>query len=186
MIMSGLKNYLIPFLGLKLGKHQFEYQIDREFLDLFDYHEFQALNVHCLVEIDKKETMLELNLFQKGTVLVNCDLTNEEFEQPIEGTLKMIVKFGEEYNDDHDEILILPYEEYQLSVAQYIYESILLSVPTKRIHPGVLDGTLESKALEYLDYQPEDDFEDDDQSDNEEESETDPRWDKLKQLLTDK
>lgn len=183
--MSGLKNYLIPFLGLKLGKHQFEYQIDKEFLELFDYNEFQALNVQCMVELNKKETMLELRVFHTGTVLVNCDLTNEEFEQPIEGTLKMIVKFGEEYNDDHDEILILPYEEHQLSVAQYIYESILLSVPSKRIHPGVLDGTLESKALEYLDYQPEEDIEEE-QSDNEEESETDPRWDKLKQLLTDK
>lgn len=183
--MSGLKNYLIPFLGLKLGKHQFEYQIDKEFLELFDYNEFQALNVQCMVELNKKETMLELSVFHKGTVLVNCDLTNEEFEQPIKGTLKMIVKFGEEYNDDHDEILILPYEEHQLSVAQYIYESILLSVPSKRIHPGVLDGTLESKALEYLDYQTEEDIEEE-QSDNEEESETDPRWDKLKQLLTDK
>ncbi len=184
MVMSGLKDYLIPFLGLKLGKHQFDYQIDKEFLELFDYNEFQALDVQCMIELDKKETMLELHLHQKGVVTVNCDLTNEEFDQPIEGELKMLVKFGEEYNDDHDEILILPYEEHQLSVAQYIYESILLSVPTKRIHPGVLDGTLESKALEYLENQDDDlelQFED-----SEEELDTDPRWDKLKQLLTDK
>src|SRR5690606_14863049 len=151
---------------------------------LFDYNEFQALNVQCMVELNKKETMLELRVFHKGTVLVNCDLTNEEFEQPIEGTLKMIVKFGEEYNDDHDEILILPYEEHQLSVAQYTYESIVGSVPSKRIHPGVLDGTLESKALEYLHYQAEEHIEEE-RSDNEEQRETHRRWDKLKQLLTD-
>ena len=185
MVMSGLKDYLIPFLGLKLGKHQFDYQIDKEFLELFDYNEFQALDVQCMIELDKKETMLELNLHQKGVVTVNCDLTNEEFDQPIEGELKMLVKFGEEYNDDHDEILILPYEEHQLSVAQYIYESILLSVPTKRIHPGVLDGTLESKALEYLENQ-DDDLEQQFEDNEEEELDTDPRWDKLKQLLTDK
>ena len=60
---------------------------------------------------------------------------------------------------------------------------IALSIPFKRIHPGVKDGSLDSEALRKL---------------NElavteikviKEAETtdiDPRWDKLKTLLTDK
>lgn len=185
MVMPKLKDYLISFMGLKLGKHQFDYQIDKEFFNLFDYDEFQSISVQCRVELNKKENMLELTLHHEGSVLVNCDLTNEEFDQPIQGDLQVVVKFGEEYNDDHDEILILPHGEHQVSVAQYIYESILLSIPQKRIHPGVADGTLESKALDYLDNQ-ENNEEEQEQSEDDKESETDPRWDKLKQLLTDK
>lgn len=61
----------------------------------------------------------------------------------------------------------------------------MLPIPQKRIHPGVADGTLESKALDYLDNQ-ENNEEEQEQSEDDKESETDPRWDKLKQLLTDK
>jgi hypothetical protein len=35
------KEYLIPFIGLKLGKHHFEYQISNAFFEIFDYDEFE-------------------------------------------------------------------------------------------------------------------------------------------------
>ena len=38
----------------------------------------------------------------------------------------------------------------KLTLQQYIYELIVLSVPTKRIHPGVEDGTLDSEILNKL------------------------------------
>ena len=39
--------------------------------------------------------------------------------------------------------------QFQVNVAQYIYESIILSVPLRRIHPGVKDGSL-SDVIEKL------------------------------------
>ncbi|MCG8752956.1 DUF177 domain-containing protein, partial [Tenacibaculum finnmarkense] len=83
-------------------------------------------------------------------------------------------------NDEHDEILILPHERYQLNVAQYVYESIVLSVPNRRVHPDVLNGTMESEAFQRLNK-----LKIKDEKIVEEVS-TDPRWDKLKDLLTDK
>jgi len=57
---------------------------------------------------------------------------------------------------------------------------IVLSVPNKRIHPGVKDGTLSTEILEKLEaFQPKEEKENKD-------GETDPRWDQLKKLLTDK
>jgi uncharacterized metal-binding protein YceD (DUF177 family) len=89
------------------------------------------------------------------------------------------VKFGEEFNNENEELLILPHGEFQLDVSQYIYESIVLSVPFKRVHPGVKDGTLETEAFETLDkLAPKDE--------NKENEDIDPRWENLKKLLTDK
>jgi len=85
----------------------------------------------------KKSTLFELNFTAKGTVHVPCDLTNEYFDLEITTTLPLVVKFGPEYNDENEEILVLPHEVYQFSVAQFIYEMIVLGVPTKRIHPDV-------------------------------------------------
>lgn len=88
------------------------------------------------------------------------------------------MKFGPEYNNENEEILILPHEVYQFSVAQFIYEMIVLGVPNKRVHPKVIDGTMESEAfnkLKELEIKEEKTVET-----------TDPRWDKLKNLITEK
>ena len=94
----------------------------------------------------------------------------------------MVVKFGDEYNDEYVDILIIPHAEYEINVAQYIYELIILSVPIKRIHPGIKDGTLQSDILKKLEELSPKGL------DNKEKKaeEIDPRWNTLKKLLTDK
>jgi uncharacterized metal-binding protein YceD (DUF177 family) len=124
---------------------------------------------------------MELNFRIEGWVNVNCDLTNEPFNQEVEGSFDLVVKFGQEYNDENDAILIIPHAEYEINVSQYIYELIILSVPFKRIHPGVKDGTLKSEALEKLE-----ELSPKQQDEKNNTDEVDPRWDKLKKLITDK
>ena len=178
--MKDLKQFNIPFVGLKEGNHLFDYQIDNTFFEAFEFQEYNNTNVKATVDFNKKSSLIELNFNVSGTVNIPCDLTGELFDQEIEGNLPLIVKFGPEFNDENEEILILPYEEYQINIAQYIYELIVLSVPSKRVHPGVIDGTLDSEALKKLK-----ELEPKIEKPVVEEA-TDPRWDKLKNLLTDK
>ena len=180
--MKPLKEFIIPFIGLKLGKHHFDYQIDKAFFEHFEYDDFNDVKIKTDLVFEKKTTLLELHFKISGTVNVNCDISNEPYEQKIKGNFDLVVKFGDEYNDEHDEILIIPHAEYEINIAQYIYELIILSVPAKRIHPGIKDGSLQTdilKKLEELSPQG---------TDNKEKKieEIDPRWNTLKKLLTDK
>jgi uncharacterized metal-binding protein YceD (DUF177 family) len=186
--MDKTKQYLIPFVGLKLGKHHFEYQISNAFFEIFDYDEFKNSDIKVNVVLEKKGTMLELIFSQQGTVNVPCDLTSEDFDLPIEGEMKLIVRFGDVYNSDNEELLILPFGEFEIDISQYIYEMIVLSVPLRRVHPGVKDGSLKTEALTKLNeliLKEHTEVEDKEEEENKEEN-IDPRWDKLKQLLTDK
>jgi len=202
MVMVSEKDFLIQFTGLKLGEHQFEYHIENDFFDIFNYSEFNSANIKVNITMLKKNTMLELKFIHQGTINVPCDVTNEDFDLPIEGKLNLLVKFGEEFNNENDDLLILPQGEFQLNVIQYIYEMIALSVPYRRIHPDVAheyetDDEDDFDELDFLDSDEleminEDDFDDDELNNEEtddksdENKNTDPRWDKLKQLLTDK
>ena len=173
--MKDLKEFNIPFVGLKEGKHLFQYKVDNTFFELYNYNEFEKSSINVTLEFVKKSTLLELEFTASGTVNVPCDVTNEYFDLEITATLPLVVKFGQEYNDENEEILILPHEVYQFSVAQFIYEMIVLGIPNKRVHPKVLDGTMETEALEQLEIKEEKTVET-----------TDPRWDKLKNLITEK
>jgi len=173
------KEYSIPFSGLKLGKHTYQYQIENTFFESFGYEEFNATNVNVVVVMNKADTMLELDFKAAGTVNVLCDLTGEPFDLPVASVMELVVKFGDAYNDEDDEILIIPHGEHKINVAQYIYEMLALGVPQKRVHPGIADGTLKSEALDRLDeLRPKENKED--------KEENDPRWDALKKLITDK
>ncbi|AMA48036.1 MULTISPECIES: YceD family protein [Flavobacterium] len=171
--MRVTNEYLIPYAGLKIGKHEFEYLISKTFFDYFEYDEFDSADIKVKLVLEKQSNMLELNFKHKGTVNVLCDVRGEPFDFPIKGKLKLIVRFGETYNDENEELLILPFGEHQIDIAQYIYEMIVLSIPLKRISPQAL----EEESFEETEIAEEQDIK---------EEEIDPRWAALKKLLTDK
>ena len=170
--------FVIPFRGLKEGKHQFEYIVGNTFFDVYQYEDILGSDIKVKLDFIKKSTILELSFSATGEVKIACDVSNELYQQPIKAELNLVVKFGEAYNDEDEEILIIPHEAYEIDVAQYIFEMIVLSLPSKRVHPGVIEGTLKSDILDKLEeLQPK-------EKNNNKFS--DPRWDKLKELLTDK
>jgi len=169
--MRSNKDFIIPFIGLKLGKHHFDYQINKKFFDDYEYHDFEDCDVKVDVVLDKKTTMLELTFKHSGTVYVPCDVTGNMFHLPIKGKIKLVVNFGDEFDNENEELLILPHGEHQIDIAQYIYEMIVLSVPYKRVSPEAKEIEKSKKKEVEQTIKKED---------------TDPRWDALKKLLTDK
>jgi len=172
--MKKLKDFTIQFVGLKTGKHLFDYKIEKAFFDEFEYDDVNDIDVKAKVELNKKETFLEFNFDIVGNVNVNCDLTNEPYLEDISGNLDLVVKFGDDYNDENEDVLIVPHGEYEINIAQYIYEVIVLSIPSKRVHPGVEDGTLKSDILDKLE-----ELSPKEKENTTTEETTDPRWDKL-------
>ncbi len=179
--MKLLKEFTIPFVGLKLGKHHFDYKIEQTFFEHFEYDDFNDVNVTVDLVLEKKTTLLELHFKISGWVNVNCDLTNEPYNQPIENEFTLVVKFGDEYNDEYTDILIVPHGTFEINIQQYIYEIIVLAVPLKRTHPGIEDGTLDSDILKRLE-----ELSPKLNEKKDKDEDIDPRWNTLKDLLTDK
>jgi len=179
--MKELNEFTIPFVGLKLGEHRLDFNISKSFFESFEYEEFNDVTIKLDVLLIKKNTMLEFTLAFEGVVNVNCDITNEPYNQDVSGSFHFVVNFGDTFNDENEALIIIPHGSYEFNIQQYIYESIVLAIPTRRVHPGIEDGTLKSDILTKLEeLRPT-------LNENIEEGEkTDPRWDELKKLLTDK
>ena len=170
--MKSDSKYKIEFAGLKIGSHQYNFKADKKFFDRFNFSDFNDVSVKIDIDLTKKSTLLELVFVLEGIVNVNCDLTNEPFDFQIKHEASLVVKFGQEHNDEDDEILVLTHGEHKLYVDQYIFEMIVLSLPLKRIHPGIEDGSLKSEILDILEgLKP-----------RENSNLADPRWDQLKKF----
>ena len=100
------------------------------------------------------------------------------FDLSFNPTHALVVKFGEEFNDEDEHLLVLPHGSHQLNLAQTLFETIVLAVPQKKVHPGIENGSLQSDILDRLEeLHP-------NESTNERKT-TDPRWDALKKLKKD-
>lgn len=173
--MEKISAFLIPFIGLKDGVHHFDFIVNNEFFEGYDFFDFKKADVKVHLVFEKKTTMLNLDFKASGKVNVPCDVSNEPFDLSINSDFHLVVKFGDIDNRNDDQLLMLPHGSHQIDVAHYIYEMTVLSIPPKKVHPGIKNGTLKSEILEKLkDLTPKEKSLSD---------ETDPRWDKLKDLL---
>ena len=169
--MDKLRNYDVSFSGLKIGKHEFRFEIDKEFFQLFDTEqEFTNPKINVEVFLNKHTTFLEFEVKVDGKVELVCDITNDSFDHDIENQIDILVKFGEEYDDSEEDAVTILAKDHAFNVAHLIYENVALSIPMKKISPNISDEDL--AILEK--FRP--------KEIEEEEQEVDPRWEALKKL----
>ena len=59
--METLTEYVLPFVGLKDGKHTFEFDIDTTFFNAFEFNEFDQPAVKVKLLFDKKPGLMNLS-----------------------------------------------------------------------------------------------------------------------------
>lgn len=166
-----LEQFVIPFYGLNVGTHHYEYFIDNEFFESFEYAEVNEGEFKISISLEKQERMFELGFAIEGKVKLTCDRCADEYMQPIKGNNRLIVKFGPEEQEVSDEILVVPESSHRFNISSYIYEFIILHIPYKRLHELDADGnsSCNQEVIERLE-------------DDSKLSSTDPRWDELKKI----
>ena len=173
--MGGLRQYTIPFKGLKEGKYDFNFVVDNSFFEQFESSEVKRGVVNVQVELIKHSQFLELQFDINGKITVNCDRCLEPFVTRINHQAMLYVRFGEKTLEQSDDLLILADSENEVRLDQLIYEYIHLALPIQHIHPE-LDGMsgCNPEMMEKLNALDADDQED---------ATEDPRWEKLKGLI---
>jgi len=162
-----LRIFDIPFVGLTEGDHSYEYSLDRTFFEEFGNEDLYDSTFQVTADLNKKSSFMELSLSFKGVCTVPCDRCDQLVGLPLSGEYFTVIRFGEGSREDED-VIYLPVNEQILNVAQVIFESVALSLPSKRKHKKKDCDPAALKALEELG-----------RNSNEE---NDPRWAALKEL----
>lgn len=169
--MKALDEFVIRFSGLRQGLHEFDFKVNDKFFSCFENSEITKGELDIKVEMDKKSVLLMFYLEATGNVELPCDRCGDDFKVAIDTDYEFIVKLGNEESQGEDEVVFLPLQEYEINIAQQIYEMISLAVPFQRVHP---DGECNSKALKMISVY--------DAARDKNKKEIDPRWDALKAL----
>jgi uncharacterized protein len=172
--LKSLKEYSIPFTGLKLGKHLFQYVITDAFFDQFEYSLVKKANLVCDVELDRQETMILLDFRISGSISANCDRCLAQYPQLLDIHEQQVAKFSEEELSEDEEIITLNKNDHEIDISGLIYEYVNVAMPlitvcsdegnTPYCDKEMLDSLNKLTAID------------------EQEERADPRWDVLKKI----
>ncbi len=133
--MDAAKGYSIAYKGLKNGSHDFSFKVGGAFFGAFGSVDIKDGECGVSVALVKSETQLSLDVSIHGGVLVACDRCLEDCRIPVDFEGRLLVRFSNEPQEYDGEVLWLAPGEDEVDLAQYIYESIVLSLPYQRVHP---------------------------------------------------
>lgn len=192
--MGKFTEYKLPLKCLPEGTHQFEYQLGKKFFENMESQDIHDADIHVTVTVTHKRDLYSIDFLVEGTVTLICDRCLDDLIMPVETTYHINVKYGEDYNDEADDLLVIPDSDNFLNVAYMIYDTVALTIPMKhvhapgkcnrqmsqmlkkhRAHPTGEDADLQETLIEEMDSM-------DDGAAPADERPTDPRWDALKGL----
>lgn len=167
--MNLLKSYDIDISKLDLGQHEFQFQIEDEFFELFDYSliDHGRLSVH--IDLEKKTSFIALVFKIHGSIKLICDRSLDSYDFELKTEKEMVLKYGIEAQELSDAIEIIPFNTQIINMARFVYEFISIEIPMKKLHPRYKDEPVDDQII----FSSGDDLTSPD---------IDPRWSELKKL----
>lgn len=193
--MGKFTAYKLPLKSLAKGSHEFDYVLGKQFFADMESADIRDADVKVRLTVTYNGDIYDLNFVFSGEVTVLCDRCLDDLHLPIDTTYHIVVRYGDDFNDDSDEMLEIPESDNYLNVAYMMYDTVALAIPIKHVHPlgkcnramsAILrkhrvqatgeDADLENALVDEMDQIDADDV--DTQA-------TDPRWDALKGLASE-
>lgn len=186
--MKARKQFDLNIIKLSNGVHHYEFTIDSSFFSEFENSFIEKGDLKVNLELTRSETMIQSNFFIEGSIELVCDRSLETFDEPITVNENLIFKYGDDFAELSEDIIVIPRDLPTLNVSQFVYEFIGLAVPMKKLHPrfrAEMEKALEDEETEgILVYSTGGDEEDteDEHIASEEDEKKDPRWEILNKL----
>jgi len=134
-------SYVFRFKDLEIGIYSYTISINRPFFVKHNELDVTDGDIKVSVTINKKALEMEVDVAFSGIIEVECDRCLDRFFIPVDYNGSIIVKFADNPPEDkNDEIMYLRYDVNEIDLEHYLYESISLSIPYRKVHPDLDEG----------------------------------------------
>ena len=141
-----ISQYNVSLASIPEGKVERVFVCRQEFFQAMENSEVLDSDVEVQLEIIHKNSAYNCLIKLNGEIKVACDRCLEPMRHAVNTEYRITIKYGYEYDDSSDEILILPEEEVNFNFASMIHDTIVLTLPIRRVHKkGECNPEMEAK-----------------------------------------
>jgi uncharacterized metal-binding protein YceD (DUF177 family) len=135
--MGKFTDFKLMLKSLPMGKHTFEYHLDKQFFINMENTDVRDADVNVTLDVNHRNESYDLCFHLNGTLTLLCDRCLDELPLELtDETYNLTVKYGDDYNDESDSMLIIPESNSYLNVAYMIYDTAVLAIPPRHVHPA--------------------------------------------------
>lgn len=135
LVMGDSAAYKVNLGSLTEGKHGQDFVIDTAFFRSLEDTEVIDADVLAHLDVDCRNGVYECTFTLKGMIHIPCDRCLDAMKHPVDTSYHLTVKYGREYDDSGDDVLIIPDTEMYLNVANMLHDTIVLTIPMRHVHP---------------------------------------------------
>lgn len=195
--MGKFTEYKIQLKSLSEGVYTYDFHLGKKFFENMESPDIHDADLHVGLTLTYKRDLYTLDFKIEGTITLICDRCLDDLIMPVDTTYHINVKYGDDYNDEADDLLVIPQSDNYLNVAYMLYETVALGIPMKHVHPlgkcnrqmsamlhkhraniSKEDADLQDQLIDEMDTMDTDDTASGTTA-------TDPRWDALKGFNAD-
>ncbi|MCI9284582.1 MAG: DUF177 domain-containing protein [Muribaculaceae bacterium] len=194
--MGKFSAFRLQLKAIPEGTQEFDYHLDKQFFVNMESTDIHDADLDVKLVVTHKHDIYNLAFHVTGNVTLICDRCLDDLIQPIDATYEINVKFGDDYAET-DDLLVIPDNDPTLNVSYMIFDTASLAIPIKHVHPlGKCNRAMSALLRKHRATKADDDdaeladrlIDEMDSMDTAPDDEapadvpTDPRWDELKKL----
>jgi len=133
--MGKFTTFKLPLKSLGEGVHEFDYKLDKQFFANMEDADVRDADLDVHLVVTHRNDIYALAFTIKGQITLLCDRCLDDLVMPVDTTYNIDVEYGDDYNDDSDDLLVIPQSDNFLNVAYMLHDTVVLCIPIKHVHP---------------------------------------------------
>ncbi len=161
MHMSKSNPYKLNIASIPSGVSEYDFMLTGDFFSHMGNSDILDADVAAHLSITHKNEAYYCSFILKGTLTLSCDRCLDPMSHQVDTRYDVTVKSGPEYDDSTEGLLVIPDNQASLDVADMMYDTAVLTIPMRHVHPdgecnpavaGLIDSADdESESDEYTD-----------------------------------
>ena len=135
------KQFDINISSLKIGKHNFDMQVDKTFFEKHVNEDIIDADILIKLIVTCEGNVIDMDFDMQGYMVSTCDICLEEMQIPVSKHENLVLKKVDQprISDDED-IVYITEHDYKFNVEQYIYEYLMVTIPIRKEHSNKNDN----------------------------------------------
>jgi uncharacterized metal-binding protein YceD (DUF177 family) len=150
--------YKVDLKNMREDSREFDYLLDTQYFVNIEGEDVHKGKVKVHLTVTNRKGIYEMDFHLAGVVVIPCDRCLEDMDFPIDTTARLVVKLGKDYEEESDEVVVIPESEGAINLAWFLYEFVVLAIPIKHVHaPGKCNKQMSAKLKQHSPKPEEDD-----------------------------
>lgn len=110
------------------------FTLDTDFFRAMEQPDVLSADVKVRLQIDHKNGVYYCRFTGEGVMEIPCDRCLEAMQHTVAFDEALTIKYGPEYDDGTDGVLVVPEESAGLDIAPLLSDMAMLTIPMRHVH----------------------------------------------------